>query len=83
MKIELVGHLAGALVAIALLPQVIKAYRTRSTQDISILWTLILITGLVLWVTYAVANSIVPLALFGSIECLLAVSILTAKVLYG
>jgi MtN3 and saliva related transmembrane protein len=82
MNTEIIGHLAGAIVAIALLPQVIKVYKTKSTKDISILWTLALMFGLVLWVIYAIINTIVPLAIFASLEFLMALCVFIAKLIY-
>jgi len=82
MEWEIVGYLAGLLVAVALTPQVIKVWKTKSTKDISIIWTLILMTGLLLWVTYAVKNSIIPLGLFASIEFLLSFTLFLFKLKY-
>lgn len=83
MALEIVGYLAGFIVAIALSPQVIKAWKTKSTKDISITWNLTLITGLILWVVYAIANAVVPLAIFASVEALMATSLLILKMKYG
>jgi len=83
MALEIVGYLAGFIVAIALLPQVIKAWRTKSTKDISILWNLILMSGLILWLGYAIPNKIWPLAIFASVESLMTVSLLVLKLKYG
>jgi len=82
MEWEIVGHFAGFLVAIALAPQLIKTWRTKSTEDISLIWTLILMTGLLFWVTYAVKNSITPLALFATIEFLMAFTLFVFKLKY-
>ena len=49
MVLEIVGYLAGFIVAVALTPQVIKAWRTKSTKDVSITWNLILMAGLLIW----------------------------------
>jgi MtN3 and saliva related transmembrane protein len=46
--IDLIGFLAGATVAISLVPQVLKSWKTKSTKDISLAWTLIYILGLTL-----------------------------------
>ena len=83
MVLEIVGYLAGFIVAIALSPQLIKAWRTKSTKDISILWNLALIAGLILWVVYGIFNSILPLAIFASVETLIATSLLVLKLRYG
>jgi len=81
-KIEIVGYIAGFLVAVSLSPQVIKTWRTRSARDISIVWTVILMSGLSLWVVYGIVNRIVPLAVFGIIEFLLALTLFVFKTIY-
>jgi MtN3 and saliva related transmembrane protein len=53
-SIDILGYVAGILVVISLLPQVIKSWKTKSTRDISLWRYLIYVTGLILWVTYAV-----------------------------
>jgi len=82
MGIEMLGYMGGVLVTISLLPQIIKSYRTKSTKDISIVYTLILITGLVLWISYAILNKIVPLGVFASIELLITTSLFILKLTY-
>ena len=79
MALEFVGYLAGFIVAIALSPQVIKAWRTKSTKDISVLWNLTLVTGLILWVIYGIVNTILPIIVFVSLEALMASSLLVLK----
>mgnify|MGYP001562148427 FL=1 len=81
-NIEIIGYLAGFLIAIALSPQLIKTWRTKLTKDISILWTLMLMFGLLLWVVYAIANKILPLLIFASIEFLMMLSLFVMKLIY-
>lgn len=81
-NLEILGHLGGVLVTISLLPQVIKSYRTKSTKDISLVYTLILMTGLAFWVLYAILNSILPLAIFASIEFFITFSLIMLKLKY-
>ena len=81
-QFEIVGFLAGFLVAIALAPQLIKTWRTKSAKDISIIWTLILMVGLLLWIIYAIVNVIVPLAVFGFIEFSMAVTLFIFKLIH-
>ena len=81
-KIEIVGYIAGFLVSVALSPQVIKTWKTRSARDISIVWSIILISGLTLWVVYGIANQIVPLAVFGIIELSLAITLFVFKMTF-
>lgn len=81
-ELEIIGYLAGFLVAFALSPQLIKTWKTKSTKDISIHWTLILMTGLLLWVVYAVINKIIPLAVFASIEFSMATTLFIFKLIF-
>ena len=82
MNIELLGYFGGILVTISLLPQVIKSYATKSTKDISIIYTLVLTLGLFLWILYAIFNHIVPLTIFASVEFLITITLLSLKIMY-
>ena len=82
VSLEIIGYLAGFLVAMALSPQLTKTFRTKSTKDISIIWTLMLMTGLLLWVLYATANKILPLLIFAAIEFLMTFSLFIMKLTY-
>ncbi len=81
-QLEVVGFIAGFLVAVALAPQLIKTWKTKSAKDISVAWTLILMTGLFLWIVYAVVNTIIPLAIFASVEFLMATTLFIFKLIY-
>lgn len=81
-NIEIIGYIAGFFVAVSLSPQLIKTWRTKSTKDISILWTLVLMFGLFLWVIYGLANKILPIMIFASIEFLMALTLFAFKILY-
>ncbi|MBD3397913.1 hypothetical protein GF412_02055 [Candidatus Micrarchaeota archaeon] len=83
LDIDLIGYLAGITVAISLTPQVLKAWRTKSTRDISVTWTLIYIFGLFLWIVYGFGISSYPVIFTITIEALLAFSLLVLKLKYG
>ncbi len=83
LEIELIGYLAGIIIAISLTPQVVKSWRTKSTKDISTGWTLIYIIGLAIFEFYAVGIWSVPLIFTNIIELLLASSLLAMKMRYG
>ena len=81
-NLEIIGYLAGFLMAIALSPQIIKAWKTKSTRDISIVWTIIVMIGLVLWIIYAISDKIMPLLIFASIEFSMTVLLFILKIKY-
>jgi len=77
-----IGHIGAFLIALALTPQVIKTIRTKSTRDISLLWTSILSIGLLIWIVYAILNVIWPAIIFTSLEFLMASTLLVLKLIY-
>ena len=83
MNIEIVGHIGAAIVASALLPQVIKSWKTKSTEDISLLWNSLLLTGLIIFVVYGVGINSLPIMIFTTIEATLTLSLLILKLVYG
>lgn len=83
MWINTLGYFAGTLVVISLLPQAIKSWKTKSTKDISLLRYIVYITGLILWIIYAIIIHNNPVAIMNSVGLVLASSILYLKIKYG
>jgi len=81
--IDILGYVAGILVVISLLPQVIKSWKTKSTKDISLARYIIYVSGLILWITYAVIINNGPVAIMNGVGLVLAVSILYLKIKHG
>jgi MtN3 and saliva related transmembrane protein len=50
--IQILGLLAGTITSITFLPQVIKIWKTRSAKDLSLMMFLLLMLGVILWLTY-------------------------------
>ena len=56
---EIIGMLAGALTTCAFLPQVLKTVKSKSTDDLSWTWLVMMIGGVFLWMVYGIyMNSI-------------------------
>ena len=81
--IEWIGGVAGFLTTAAFLPQAIKAWRTRSTGDISILMFLALTAGITLWLVYGILLNDIPLIVANTVTLAIAVSIIIAKKRFG
>lgn len=81
--IDILGYIAGILVVISLLPQVVKSWKTRLTRDISMARYIIYIIGLVLWITYAAIIGNGPVGVMNGIGLALAISILYLKIKHG
>ena len=65
------------------LPQVIKVWRTRSTQDISREMFLLIVCGAALWLAYGVIRQDIPLIAADLASLVLAATILYFKLRHG
>ena len=81
--VDFLGYASGFLLAVCLIPQVVKSWKTKSTNDISYLWSSIFVFALLLYFIYVILINATPLIIAGAVEALLAISLLVAKVKYG
>ncbi|MFB6277117.1 MAG: SemiSWEET transporter [Halothece sp.] len=79
----LIGLTAGTLTTIAFLPQVIKTWRTKSAQDISLVMFSTFCTGVFLWIVYGLTVGDLPVLLTNIVTFVLAFMILVFKFKYG
>jgi len=77
--INFIGFCAGTCTTLSFLPQVIKAYKTGSTRDLSFLMLLIFSTGVLLWAYYGVLTNALPVILTNSVTILLTGLLLMMK----
>ncbi len=83
MDIDFIGLLAGACTTAAFVPQVLQVWKTRSTKDISLVMYVIFTLGVILWLTYGVAISSLPIIIANCVTLMLAICILVMKLKYG
>ena len=50
--IQILGLVAGTITSITFLPQVIKIWKTKSAKDLSLMMMLLLMLGVILWLSY-------------------------------
>lgn len=81
--LDYTGYAAALCTTGAYVPQVIKVWRTRATQDISLKMFLVLVTGLALWLTYGFWRGEMPLILANGVTLVLASTILYFKLRHG
>jgi MtN3 and saliva related transmembrane protein len=65
--IEEVGLVGAFLSAVTFIPQVVKAWQTRSVGDLSLLMLLIVLTSVIVWLVYGVYLKLVPVIIANSI----------------
>lgn len=80
---EAIGYLAGILTTLAILPQIVRAWRTKKVDDISPKMFIILTLGVGLWVIYGVLKEALPIIIFNGISFLLNFSMLGLRLIYA
>ncbi len=79
---DLLGLIAGTLTTVAFVPQVVQAWRTRSTHDISLGMFSLFSTGVVLWLFYGIHLGAWPIILANIVTLVLSLTILYLKLRY-
>ena len=80
---EALGFIGGGLITCSLIPQVYRVFKLRSAREISLLFNILLLIGLIFWIAYGASFSLVPVVLWNSIALALVVGLLIAKIRYG
>ena len=77
--IEIVGHFGAFLSSITFIPQVYKAWQTKSVGDLSLNMMLIVITSTVVWLVYGIALNLWPVIVANAIIFLLSALLIVFK----
>ena len=77
------GFAAATLTSLAFLPQVIKAWQTRSVEDLSTGTLLAQTTGVALWILYGVGIQSLPVIASNVMTLALMLILIALKRLYG
>lgn len=80
--VSFIGYMAALLTTTAFVPQVVRAWRTRSTHDVSLAMFVMLNVGVLLWLVYGLLIQDIPLIAANLVTGLLAASILYLKIRY-
>ena len=80
---EWFGYVAGALVTLSLVPQLIRVFQLKSAREISFLFTTFLLLGVLTWLVYGIYFGLIPVILWNAIGAGLAAILLYAKMRYG
>ena len=78
-----VGFAAAVLTTVAFVPQILKIWRARSANDISLGMYSMFTLGVALWLAYGVLIDSWPIILANCITLLLAGGVLAMKVKFG
>ena len=80
---DVFGFIGGVLTTAAMVPQVVKLYKIKSAQEISLAFTLLLLAGMLCWLGYGILSRLFPVILWNTIGATLVATLLYAKLKYG
>ena len=80
---EVLGFVAGALISVALIPQVWRLYQLKSAREISLLFNLLFLAGGVCWLAYGISKELLSVIIANAVNIVLVAAMLYAKVKYG
>jgi MtN3 and saliva related transmembrane protein len=80
---EFLGLVAGAIVACGYLPQVARVLKLKSALEISLPFTVLVLSGVVCWLIYGVSLGLASVTLWNSVNIVLLSTLLAAKLKYG
>jgi MtN3 and saliva related transmembrane protein len=73
---EIIGFIAGTLIIISLLPQLIKIIQSKSTNDVSISTYIILLIATILWSIYGILKNDLQILLTNVISSFIVILII-------
>ena len=82
MDENILGLVAGGITSVAMLPQLIKVWKQKDVEDLSLLMILSLILGLSLWVWYGFIKNELPIILSNTFAVLVNIALLISYFMY-
>jgi len=70
-------------VALGLIPQIVRVWRLKSANEVSLLFTLMYLVGTVLWLAYGLFLGLASVIVWNGANCVLLILLLTMKLKYG
>ncbi|HZV81980.1 MAG TPA: SemiSWEET transporter [Geobacteraceae bacterium] len=77
-----IGLFAGLLTSIAVVPQVVRTWRTKHAKDLSIWQPMLLVAGMLLWLIYGIMISDTPLIAANTFSLLCYFLLIGMKIVY-
>lgn len=81
--IDILGFSAGVITTLAFVPQVLKTWKSRSTNDLSLLWLLSFGIGVGMWLVYGFLLNSPPIIAANGATLVLVGVLLAVKIRNG
>ncbi len=80
--INFAGHAGSFLSSVTFLPQVYKAWATKSVGDLSMTMMLIVCSSTIIWLVYGIGKQLLPVIICNSIICFLSLLLIYFKLTF-
>ena len=78
--LNILGLTAGALTTAAFVPQVLKTWKSKSANELSLAMLIVLLLGVALWVVYGLLARALPVIIANSLTLILVLVLLILKI---
>lgn len=79
---EVVGLIASALSSLTFMPQVYKAWKTKSVGDLSFTMIFIVFFSTIIWLVYGIGRNLLPVIICNGIICILSMVLIYFKMTF-
>lgn len=79
---EIIGYIAGLVIVTSWIPQVVKTYKTKSVNDLSIIMLALILSGTALWIIYGFLVKDMPIIAVNAVLIAIISSLLFLKLRY-
>lgn len=69
--IAVLGFVAGLLTSLSMLPQVVKTYRKKRAEEVSLSMLIVLMAGICLWIWYGIQKKDNPIMITNAISLII------------
>ncbi len=80
--IQLIGIIAGIFTSASLMPQLIKTFKTKKVEEISLIMLITLMLGIALWIYYGILRKDLPIIITNAFSFLLNVTMIVLRLKY-
>jgi MtN3 and saliva related transmembrane protein len=80
---EIVGLLAGFLIALGYVPQILRVWKLKDAQEISLSFNLLSLAGTALWLVYGLLLQLLSVVVWNGANAVLLMLLLIVKMKYG
>ncbi len=80
--IQLVGIVAGIFTSSSLMPQLIKTFKTKTAEEISLMMLITLMLGIGLWIYYGILRKDLPIIVTNGFSFTLNIILIVLRIKY-